>query len=199
MDIFEILTLAFSFFLLMDPIGNIPIYIAVLRPVPSERRKKIIMREMGIALVIILLFALIGDGILNLLAISSVTLEISGGILLFLIALKMVFSADYLEPKPHDLKQEPFIVPLAIPLIAGPSILASVMIFAKKEENFFVLIPAIGIAWLISFIILVLSDELKKILKENTILALERLMGLILSLIATQMFLTGLKEFLLEI
>ncbi len=200
MPFFEIFTLAFSFFLLMDPIGNVPLYISILNNVQAKKRKKIILREMLISLLIILIFAFVGEGALNLLKISSATLSISGGILLFLIALKMIFTSDFLEaPKSGGLSKEPFIVPLAVPLVAGPSILASVMIYAKRENSQLVLISAIFIAWVISFIILILSDELKRVLKENTIVALERLMGLILSLIAVQMFLEGMEAFLMNI
>lgn len=195
----EIITLAFSFFLLLDPLGNVPLYIAILKNVAPERRKKIIMREMLISLMIILLFAVVGEGILNLLNISPASLSISGGLLLFIIALQMIFSSDGQSFKVGELKKEPFIVPLAVPLVAGPSILAAVMIFAKKEESEVVLFSAIIIAWLISFIILLLSDELKRILKENAISAMERLMGLILSLIAVQMFLEGLELFFTQI
>jgi multiple antibiotic resistance protein len=195
----EIITLAFSFFLLLDPLGNVPLYIAILKNVAPERRKKIIMREMLISLMIILLFAVVGEGILNLLNISPASLSISGGLLLFIIALQMIFSSDGQSFKVGELNKEPFIVPLAVPLVAGPSILAAVMIFAKKEESEVVLFSAIIIAWLISFVILLLSDELKRILKENAISAMERLMGLILSLIAVQMFLEGLELFFTQI
>jgi multiple antibiotic resistance protein len=179
----------------MDPIGNVPLYIAILQHVPQNRRKKIIVREMLISLFIILLFALVGEGILNLLKISPASLSISGGILLFIISLKMIFSGSLSDNAIADHKTEPFIVPLAVPLIAGPSILAAVMIFAKKEQNTPILLGSILIAWVLSFIILILSDELKRILKENALQALERLMGLILTLIAVQMFLEGFENF----
>ena len=195
MSFLDILGLSFSFFILMDPIGNIPLYISILNPIPAARRKKIIFREMLISLVIILIFALVGEKIMNILNISQASLSISGGILLFIIALKMIFSSEYLDSHNTDPSKEPFIVPLAVPLIAGPSILASVMIFAKKEDSTLVLVSAVLIAWLASFIILMLSDELKKVLRENTITALERLMGLILTLISMQMLLEGIELF----
>jgi MarC family membrane protein len=197
MDFHLLFSLAFSFFLLMDPIGNVPVFLAVLKHVDAKKNKKIIIREMVIALIVILFFAVIGNAILNLLNISSYTLSISGGILLFLIALKMVFAGDLWDTKSVSGHPEPFIVPLAIPLVAGPSILAAVMIFAKKENNnVFILVGAILIAWIVSAIILMLSDNLKRLLKENAITALERLMGLILTLIAIQMFLEGYEGFL---
>ena len=189
---FEILSLAFSLFLLMDPIGNIPIFISVLSHAPKERRKKIIIREMIISLMIIVIFAFAGEKILNLLHITQPTLSISGGILLFIISLKMIFSSALTSSQDKESSQEPFIVPLAVPLIAGPSILASVMIYAKKQPNPIILLIAIFTAWVLSFFILLASDELKRILKEHTLKALESLMGLILTMIAVQMFLEGL-------
>lgn len=192
----SIFALSFSFFLLMDPIGNVPLYITILDPIPQQRRKKIIIREMMISLFIILLFAFLGEGILNLLKITPSTLSISGGILLFLIAIKMIFSSESAENPIFESKKEPFIVPLAVPLVAGPSILAAVMIYAKKEQSLAILVLSILIAWIASFIILILSDELRKILKENALLALQRLMGLILTLIAVEMFMEGLELFL---
>ena len=191
----SILTLAFSFFLLLDPLGNVPLYLAILKNVDPKRQRLIIFREMMIALGVILIFAWVGQEILNLLRISDATLALSGGILLFMIALKMVFSSSNQEFDAKEYHEEPLIVPLAIPLIAGPSILAAVMIYAKKEANVMVLFSAIFIAWLASFIILYYSDILKKILSKNGILALEKLMGLILTLIAVEMFLDGITRF----
>lgn len=191
----SILTLAFSFFLLLDPLGNVPLYLAILKNVDPKRQRLIIFREMMIALGVILIFAWVGQEILSLLRISDATLALSGGILLFMIALKMVFSSSNQEFDAKEYHEEPLIVPLAIPLIAGPSILAAVMIYAKKEANVMVLFSAIFIAWLASFIILYYSDILKKILSKNGILALEKLMGLILTLIAVEMFLDGITRF----
>ena len=156
---FEILSLAFSLFLLMDPIGNIPIFISVLSHAPKERRKKIIIREMIISLMIIVIFAFAGEKILNLLHITQPTLSISGGILLFIISLKMIFSSALTSSQDKESSQEPFIVPLAVPLIAGPSILASVMIYAKKQPNPIILLIAIFTAWVLSFFILLASDN----------------------------------------
>jgi MarC family membrane protein len=183
----------------MDPLGNVPLFLSILKNVNAKKHKPIIIREMFIALVTILVFALVGDGILNLLNISSSSLSISGGILLFIIALRMIFATDLEEVESHPRSTEPFIVPLAIPLVAGPSILAAVMIYAKKEPNPVNMIVAILIAWVASFIILLLSDDLKRVLKQSAIAALERLMGLILTLIAIQMFLEGLQDFLLAL
>jgi multiple antibiotic resistance protein len=180
----------------MDPIGNIPLYIALLKDLDPKRQKIVICREMFIALVVIVIFTFIGEGLMNFLHVGNDTIQIAGGLILFLICLKMIFPP--LVKENHALLQEerePFLVPLAIPLIAGPSTLAAVMIFARQESSFS-LIGSILIAWTASLVILLAATNLQKILGARGILAMERLMGLILILIAVQMFLSGVTIFL---
>lgn len=191
----QILSVAFTLFLLMDPIGNVPLYISFLKGLQPKRQRIVIIRELVIALFIIILFNFLGDGLMQFLHVEKDTIQIAGGIILFLLCLRMIF------PPPHDSTEsmrhdtEPFIVPLAVPLIAGPSVLAAVMIYAKQEEAF-VMVTSILIAWLASLIILLSSSFLKKILGWRGITAMERLMGLILILIAVQMFLSGVSAFM---
>lgn len=189
-------SIAFSLFLLMDPIGNIPFYISFLKEVEPKRQKFIIIRELIIALFIIILFNFLGDGLMHFLHVENDTIQIAGGIILFILCLRMIFPPAH-NPEdglPHD--SEPFIVPLAVPLVAGPSVLAAVMIYAKQESSSLVMVGAIMIAWAASLIILLASSWLKSILGWRGITALERLMGLVLILIAVQMFLGGLGAFL---
>ena len=189
-------SVAFSLFLLMDPIGNIPLFITFLKSVEAKRQRWIILREMLIALSIIIVFTFIGDILMDFLKVKEDTIQIAGGIVLFIIALKMIF------PLPQDTKEgipqgtEPFIVPLAVPLVAGPSVLAAVMIFARQETEPSIMIGAILIAWTASLLILLSSSFLRNILGWRGIIALERLMGLVLTLIAIQMFLSGLSSFI---
>jgi MarC family membrane protein len=192
----NLLSIAFSLFLLMDPIGNIPFYISFLKGVEPKRQRYVIFREMIIALIVIIVFNFVGDGLMKFLHVSNDTIQIAGGIILFLICLKMIFptTRDPNESLPHD--AEPFIVPLAIPLVAGPSVLAAVMIYTRQEMNNWVMVGAILLAWAVSLVILMLSSFLKKLLGWRGILAMERLMGLILTLIAVQMFLSGLSAFM---
>lgn len=191
----EMFSIAFSLFLLMDPIGNIPLYLTTLKEIPRKRQRIIIFRELIIALFIIIFFNFIGYELLKFLHITKESVEIAGGIILFLIALKMIFP-DSNEPKEKNpVKTEPFIVPLAVPLIAGPSILAAVMIYTHQGIQNSIMIPAIVIAWVASLSILILASYLQKLLGLRGIIALERLMGLILILIAVQMFLTGIYGF----
>ena len=151
---------------------------------------------MIIALGIIIVFNFAGDALMKFLHVENDTIQIAGGIILFLICLKMIF------PPPHDPNEslpheaEPFIVPLAVPLIAGPSVLAAVMIYTKQEGSNWLMVGAILLAWGASLIILLSSSWLKNLLGWKGILAMERLMGLILTLIAVQMFLSGVSAFI---
>jgi multiple antibiotic resistance protein len=190
-------SIAFSLFLLMDPIGNIPLYLGILKGINPKRQRVIIVRELFIALGIIILFAFLGNGLMDFLKIGCGTIQVAGGIILFLLCLKMIFPPphDVHEHPPHE-TMEPLIVPLAVPLVAGPGVLASVMIFARQETGSLVMVGAILIAWAASLLILLCSSFLRKILGVKGIIALERLMGLILTLIAVEMFLGGLSTFL---
>ncbi len=191
----HVLSTAFTLFLLMDPIGNIPLYISFLKGLNPKRQRVVIFRELIIALAIIILFNFVGDGLMKFLHVENDTIQIAGGIILFLLCLRMIF------PPPHDPNEalrhdtEPFIVPLAVPLVAGPSVLAAVMIYAKQEGSL-VMVGSILIAWLASLSILLASSFLKKILGWRGITAMERLMGLVLILIAVQMFLSGVSTFM---
>lgn len=186
---------AFSLFLLMDPIGNIPLYISFLKKVDPKRQHIVIFRELIIALIVIILFNYLGDVLMNFLQIKNDTIQIAGGLILFLICIKMIFppSRSNNEEFPHE--AEPFVVPLAIPLVAGPSVLASVMIYAEQESDA-VMVGGILIAWVASLLILLSSSFFKKYLGSRGIMALERLMGLILTLIAVEMFLSGVNSFM---
>jgi multiple antibiotic resistance protein len=192
----QLLSTAFALFLLMDPLGNVPIFISLLKDIDPKRQQKIIFRELVIALIIIIAFNFIGDILLEFLHIEQETLLISGGIILFLIALKMIFPSKK-EPE-VDISQdkEPFIVPLAVPLVAGPAVLAAVMLYSHEQASEWITIGAIGLAWIASTIILLSSGFLKKVLGWRGLIACEKLMGLLLILISVQMFLSGLILFL---
>ena len=127
--------MAFALFLLMDPIGNVPIFVSVLKDVHVKNHKRIILRELLIALFIIILFHFIGDGLLQFLKVSTPTILISGGIILFIIALRMIFPSPQDTHKETLSKKEPFIVPLATPLVAGPAVLAAVMLYSGQPHE----------------------------------------------------------------
>jgi MarC family membrane protein len=192
----QMLSMAFALFLLMDPIGNVPIFVSVLKDIDPARQRRIIMRELLIALAIIIVFNFIGDAFLNFLNVKISTILFSGGIILFLIALKMIFPGGR-DPEvelSHD--KEPFIVPLATPLVAGPAVLAAVMLYSGQHiDDHLMTVGAIAIAWAASTLILLSSSLWKKLLGSRGLVACERLMGLILTLIAVQMFLEGVEMF----
>lgn len=184
----------FSLFILLNPIGNVPLYLTNLKGIDPKRQRIIILREKLIALATICLFTLAGQAFLNFLNIDQHTLQIAGGIILFLLALKMIFPVAG-DPAISNQQNEPFIVPLAIPLVAGPGTLTAVILYSAQVTTLAPLFLAILLAWTASLAILLSSFFLTKILGNRGITACERLMGLILTLIAVQMFLNGAHLF----
>lgn len=183
--------------LVMDPLGNIPVFLSVLNHVPAKRRQQIILRETFIAFITLTLFLFGGQYVLSWMHISQPALEIAGGIILFLISLRMIFPEHDDDDKNTDAGEEPLIVPLAIPLIAGPSTMTVVMLLATQQPGqmtrWFL---ALSMAWFVTTIILIFADSLRKLLGERGLTAIERLMGMVLTTMAVQMFLTGYQQFL---
>jgi len=183
-------------FFLMDPIGNIPVLLAVLKGIESRRQRVIIIRELLIALGILLVFLVAGKPMLNFLHLQQEAVTIAGGIILLIIGLRMIF------PKPEGVMGqapggEPFLVPIAIPMIAGPSVLSMLILMTEGSSgNRISLLFSLVIAWVMSFIILLVAPALIKVLKERGLIALERFMGMILVMMAVQMLLDGFKEIL---
>lgn len=182
--------MSLSLFLLMDSIGNIPLFISLLKDYSPRKQRLIILREMCIALAVIILFNFLGDTLLDLLGVTPYATMISGGIILFLIALKMIFPTGRDPHVESSHKHEPFIVPLAIPLVAGPAVLAAVMLYSHETPSYITLI-SVFFAWVPSLFILLGSSMLKRVLGWRGISACEKLMGLILTLLAVEMFLKG--------
>lgn len=193
-----IFSIAFALFLLMDPLGNVSLFVSLLKNFPAKKQKKIIFRELLFALAIIILFYFAGDYLLDLIQVQQYTILISGGVILFLIALRMIFPEVFAVKHEEAPLEEPFIVPLAIPLVAGPAVLAAVMLYSQQNKPVWTVLIAIFIAWAATTIILLASNILKNIFKEKGLIALERLTGLLLTLIAIQMFLQGISLYLLE-
>ena len=179
----------------MDPLGNVPLFLSLLNQVDSKRRIIIILRESLFAFLILTIFLFGGDDILEGLHITEQALGIAGGIILFLIAIKMIFPPES-NNKPERVIGEPFIVPLAIPLIAGPSAMTTVILFASQEpEHSGKWFIALALASAISTLTLLFADHLRKLLGQKGLIALERLMGMVLTTVAVQMFLTGLETY----
>ena len=187
---------AVTLLLIMDPLGNIPPFMSALKKVEAERRRKVLVREILIAYVVLLTFLFAGKYILRLLSLQQETISIAGGIVLFLIALRMVFPRE--EPEQRDrLHGEPFIVPLAIPFIAGPSTLASLLLLQQSSPNSTLqLFLALTLAWSATAVILLSSTILYRVLKERGLIAIERLMGMLLVMLAVQMFINGVAKFM---
>ena len=185
-----------TLFLVMDPLGNIPPFLSVLKKVQPDRRRRILVREILIAYVVLLVFLFLGKRVLALLGLQQETISIAGGIVLFLIALRMIF------PKEgglfgDTLEGEPFIVPLAIPLVAGPSTLAVLLLLEQSQANdTWQSLIAVTIAWALTAVILLSSTLLYRLLKERGLIAMERLMGMLLVMLAVQMFMNGVANFL---
>ncbi len=191
----DVISAAVTLFLIMDPLGNLPIILSILKHLDPKRRRIVLVRELFFALIILLVFLFSGQKLLNFLHVSTETVSISGGVILFIIAIKMIF------PQPGGVTglaagEEPFLVPMAIPMIAGPSVLAALLLLSNHEPNrMFDLSLAVILAWSATFIILMFYNFFHKLLGDKGLKAIERLMGLLLVMIAIQMFLDGLREY----
>ena len=195
----EFFYLSFTLFILIDSFGNIPLYISLLQNIDPKRQRFIILRELIIAYAVIILFIIAGDEFLKFLHIKHYTISLAGGMILFLTALKMIFPASLKKNNARkEHVEEPFLVPLAIPLIAGPVVLAAVMLYATQYP-LGILIGASTIAWVFSTLVLIFSPILGKKMGVRGVSALERLMGLILILMAIDMFCEGARNFAISI
>jgi MarC family membrane protein len=178
-----------------DPVGNIPIFISALNDMPRERRRTIILRECLIAFAVLVTFVFIGEPFLRLLGLSELSLQIGGGVVLMLVALRMVF------PSPEGVfgqapAGEPFIVPLAVPALAGPSALATVLLLVSREpQRAWHWVAAIAVVMLASSIVLAFAEKIMRLLGERVTLAFERLLGLVLAAVAVELILRGIKTF----
>ena len=179
-----------ALFFVIDALGHIPTYLNLLKPYP-KKQFKIAVRELIFALGIMLVFHFVGEILLTLLDITPGIVRLAGGIVLFLIAIRLIFSTE--DKVTRWKEQEPFIVPLATPTIASPSVLAIIMIFAQEETSRWFVLGAIFAAWLASSVLFLCAKPIYKLFKESGLDACQRLMGLIVALIALQMFMDGLK------
>jgi multiple antibiotic resistance protein len=182
--------------LVMDPLGNVPLFLSVLRTVDPARRRRVLAREIALAYLVLAAFMFAGDYLMRFLSLEQPAISIAGGIVLFLIALQMVFPSDAGLRSPH-LEGEPFLVPLAVPLIAGPSALATLLLLQSASHGATrQLLAALTIAWAITAVILMSSTVLYRVLHERGLIALERLTGMLLVMVAVQMLLNGVRVFL---
>ncbi|MFA3791510.1 YhgN family NAAT transporter [Aliiglaciecola sp. SL4] len=191
----DIWSAAVMLFLIMDPLGNLPIFMSILKSIEPKRRRKVLARELILSLLIMFIFLFSGQAVLDFLNVKQQAVSIAGGIILFLIAIRMIFP----NKGSHDddvSEQEPFIVPLAIPMIAGPSLLAALILLANQDPlRMFDWSLALFSAWAVSASILLFSGVFFKILGERGLIAIERLMGMILIMLSIQMFLDGVGNY----
>jgi MarC family membrane protein len=190
------LSAAILLFLILDPLGNVPLFLSLLKPLAPGRRRIVLMRELLIALAVLFLFLFAGQWILEAMHIRKESVSIAGGIVLFLIGIRMVF------PSPEGLlgeipEGEPFIVPMAIPLVAGPSGMAAVILMGSSDpDRLGDWSLALLLAWLGTAVILFSATYLYKVLGTRVLTAVERLMGMLLVTLSVQMFLDGVAAYL---
>ena len=194
----SILSAAVLLAMVMDPLGNIPLFVTVLKDTEPRKRNWIVVREHLIALGVLAAFLFSGRYILDIFQIEGYALSMAGGIIIFMIALKMVFAEPEGVFGPLS-GGEPFIVPLAVPLIAGPSAMTTVLLLATREpERWLDWLLALSCAWLASLAVLLLAATLSRLLGDRMLVALERLMGLLLTAVAVQMFMAGVRDFVAQ-
>jgi MarC family membrane protein len=194
----DVFSAAVLLLLVIDPFGNVPIVISALANVSAARRTRVILRECFAAYMVLVAFMLGGRMFLQWLQLSEVSLAIAGGIILFMIALRMVFQhpEGVFGDRPGA---EPFIVPLAVPAIAGPSALATVMLMVSRDPaRLPAWVVALTAAMLVATLVMLGAHRLQRILGERGMIAVERLMGLVLTAIAVQMLLDGVRTFVAQ-
>lgn len=190
---------AFALLLLvLDPFGNLPIFISVLQGVAPAHRRRVALREGVIAFTVLLAFMLGGGAFLNLMRLSERSLEVAGGVILLIIAIRMIFTDDS-GTYADDSGREPFIFPLAVPLLAGPSAMATVLLLASRQpERLMTWIGALTLAMVVSGTVLLAADRIRRWLGASMVAAIEKLMGLVLTAVAVEMILAGLKRYFFE-
>jgi len=191
------LTLSITLLLVLDPFGNIPVLVSLLESVPPERRRRVIVRECIVALVILLVFLFAGTHVMNALGLEQPALSVAGGVVLMLIALRLLFPGRGGVMGEEIADGEPFIVPLATPLIAGPSAIASVILLHDTSAHWMSTgLIAVGLAWAVTAGVLCVAPELFRFMGKRLVHAIERLTGLLLTVIAVQMMLSGIEMFI---
>ncbi|CCB86768.1 MULTISPECIES: MarC family protein [Parachlamydia] len=194
----SIFSIALTLFLVTNPVGNAPAIIALIKDFDFSRQKAIMLREATFSLLLALFFQYFGEVFLNTLHIDRYTVSLCGGTLLFLISLSMIFPLHH-EETVKATKHEPFFVPIATPILSGPGLLAMIMLLSAQVSSNFAMSLAILLAWVGVFFVLLIAPYLNRVLGKRGLLALEQLMGLVLSIISTDMLVKGVEQFILSI
>ena len=181
--------------LVLDPFGSLPIFISILGAVKPERRTFVAVREVLIAFAVLVVFMVSGQGFLTLMRLSERSLEVAGGVILIIIAIRMIFGGEGAYGSEIG-EREPFIFPLAVPLLAGPSAMATVLLLASRQpEHVVTWIGALTAAMTLSGIVLLAADRIRRVIGDQMVAAVEKLMGLVLTAVAVEMILAGLKRY----
>lgn len=188
----DILHIAVTIFLIMDPFGNFPVILSLIKNYNEKEKFKIIIRELLFALIVIFIFIFFGKTIMNFLGLKEESVSIAGGIILFLIAIKMIFPSS--EPM-FGKENELYLVPIAIPMIAGPSLLATLILFSS-QYNLSIVLSAASASWLISALIIIISLKFSKLIPNRVFNAIEKLMGMLLISLSVQILLDGIAKYL---
>jgi MarC family membrane protein len=182
--------------LVLDPLGSLPVFISVMRNVTPERRTRVALRESALAFVVLLVFMLTGQAFLSLMRLSERSLEVAGGVILLIIAMRMIFASGGELYAADNKGREPLIFPLAVPLLAGPSAMATVLLLASRQpERLLTWVGALTVAMLFSAAVLLGADHIRRWIGSSMVSAIEKLMGLVLTAIAVEMILAGLKRY----
>ena len=185
--------------LVLDPFGSLPIFISVMRNVAPERRTRVALRESALAFGVLAVFMLTGQAFLSLMRLSERSLEVAGGVILLIIAIRMIFASGGEVYASEGKDREPFIFPLAVPLLAGPSAMATVLLLASRQpDHLFAWFGALTVAMAVSAMVLLGADRIRKWIGSSMVSAIEKLMGLVLTAIAVEMILAGLKRYFFE-
>jgi len=185
--------------LVLDPFGSLPVFISVMRNVPRERRARVALRESALAFAVLLVFMLTGQWFLTLMRLSERSLEVAGGVILLIIAMRMIFATGGEIYASDGKGREPLIFPLAVPLLAGPSAMATVLLLASRQpERLLAWIGALTVAMVVSATVLLGADRIRQWIGSSMVSAIEKLMGLVLTAIAVEMILAGLKRYFFE-
>jgi len=190
---YSLLTVTLTLFFIMDPLGNVQPFLTLMQDTDPKRQRLVMLREMLIALVIMILFNYLGEILFKYLELSEPGVRIASGVILFLIAIKIMFPGQD-SLRLHLPPGEPFIIPLAIPLIAGPGVLATIMLFAHLETCQPLMLSSIVIAWLCCCIVFLVSPYLNRWLGKNGLVACEKLVGMVLVMLAIQRFMEGVQQ-----
>jgi len=185
--------------LVLDPFGSLPVFISVMRSVEPARRARVALREVAVAFAVLAVFMFAGEAFLSVMRLSERSLEVAGGVILLIIAMRMIFASGGEIYAAEGGGREPFVFPLAVPLLAGPSAMATVLLLASRQpERMGEWVGALTVAMVVSGVVLLAADRIRGLLGDSMVSALEKLMGLVLTAVAVEMILAGLKRYFFE-